>query len=106
MRLRTVRYSGAPVAPENLQAYDEAFKAGYDAIVAEHGQDMLTVHTKVQALEADLLAKFDNVERQQLPTTAKAWRALLDVYGAPVMVARSSENPNELVLVIVDIQLS
>lgn len=102
MKLRLVRMSGMPVSPENLAAYNAEFKTAYDAILAEHGNDMLTVHQKLKELDEVLQKKWQTIKTSTVPKSAKAWHKLLEAYDAPVMLAKSSENPKELVLVIMD----
>lgn len=102
MKLRTIRFSGLPVSPENLKQYNEEWKSAYDAILEQHGQDMLTVHQKVEQLEKDLQAKYVQIESNKLPASKKAWVKLLESFDAPIMLARSSEDPNELLLVVMD----
>lgn len=102
MKLRTIRYSGLPVAPENLAAYDAEFKAAYDKIQADHAPDMLVVHQKLKELDAELTAKWTSIELSQLPKSKKGWKKFLEQYDAPIMVARSSEDVDEVVLVIMD----
>lgn len=102
MKLKLVRMSGLPVSEENLAAYNEEFKAAYDIILAENGNDMLVVHQKLQELDANLQQKFQRIETSEVPKSAKGWHKLLEAYETPIMLAKSSENPKELVLVIMD----
>ena len=102
MKLRTVRFSGLPVSKANLEAYDAEFKAAYDQISAEHGQDMLKMHEEILKVESALQAKYTQIEKFQMPTSAKQWKAIIDACEAPIMIARSLDNPNEIVLVIMD----
>lgn len=94
--------SGLPVSAENLKSYMSEFQARYDQITAEFGQDMLIVHQKLQELDAELQTKYQRVETEGMPKSAKGWHKLLEAFDCPVMVAKSSENPKELVLVIMD----
>lgn len=102
MKLRLIRYSGLPVSKENLAQYDAEFKAAYDKIQEEHGQDMLAVHTALQELDKQLSSKWSSIEAASIPKSAKAWKNLLAEYDCPIMLARSQENPEELVFVIMD----
>jgi hypothetical protein len=102
MKLRTIRYSGLPVDPTMLEKYDKAWKEAYDAIMAEHGQDMLTVHGELEKLEAKLQSEYGNIELRELPKSTKAWMQFIDSLDCPIMLAKSSENPKELVIVVVD----
>lgn len=102
MKLRIQRFSGMPVSMENLAAYDKEFKESYDQILATYSPDMLEVHKHLQELDAELQAKWNQVEAEPLPKSAKAWQALVQKYQCPVMLAQSSENPKELLLIIMD----
>lgn len=101
-RLRIVRMSGVPVDPESLKAYNTEFKQEYDKIAEECAQDMLKFHEQLQALDEVLAKKYSNILTEEVPKSNKAWHALIGKYEAPVMIAQSSENPKELVLVIMD----
>lgn len=102
MKLRLARMSGRPVSVENLAQYESEFKIRYDEILAQHGQDMLTVHQELRKLDEELQGKWQRIEVEALPKSGKAWLELLKKFEAPVMLAKSSENVDELVLVIMD----
>lgn len=102
MKLRLARMSGKPVSQENLEAYTMEFKQRYDEILEKHGKDMLTVHQEVMKLDEELTGKWRQIEVEQLPKSAKGWRELITKFEAPIMLALSSENVDELVLVIMD----
>lgn len=63
---------------------------------------MLTVHQEVMKLDNELTSKWSQIEMQELPKSAKGWRELITQLEAPLMLALSSENVDELVLVIMD----
>jgi len=115
--VKLMRLTGRPVDQAVLEAYEADFKVGFDAAMRKHAQpgqedvadtmqlkavDMLSVQTELQALDKDLLTKYKVTEEVEMPKTLKAWKALLARVEAPLMLAQSSENPKELVLVIVD----
>ena len=102
MKLRLVRMSGKPVSMENLAAYTAEFKEKYDLILEKHGKDMLSVHQEVLKLDEELSNKWRKIEVESLPKSGKGWHELLEKVGAPIMLAKSSENVEELVLVIMD----
>jgi hypothetical protein len=102
MKLRIMRMSGLPVQLQDLENYKAEFGAGYDAAQLECGKDMLALQTKLQELENSLLAKYSNTGVQELPKSAKGWKQLLLAYQAPVLLAQSADNPNEMVLMVVD----
>lgn len=101
MKLRIQRFSGLPVSTSNLDAYNTEFKLKYDEILAAHSPDMLVVHEKLKELDAELTKKYAQIELQELPKSAKGWQKLIDSLEAPVMLAKSSEK-NELLLVVMD----
>lgn len=104
-KLKIFRMSGLPVGVEHLEAYKAEFAAGFDAAKDKHGNDMLSLQSDVQELEDALVAKYEKVGVVELPKSAKAWKALMGKFEAPIMVAQSSEGNNEQVLVIVDVPL-
>lgn len=102
MKLRLVRMSGRPVSMDNLEAYTLEWKSRYDEILEKHGKDMLTVHQEVLKLENELQTKWNLIEREELPKSAKGWRKLIDKYECPLMLAVSMDDTKETVLVIMD----
>lgn len=102
MKLRLVRMSGRPVSPENLAEYEAEFKKEYDKILEQHGQDMLTVHQELLKLDEVLQNKWQRIESNDIPKSKKGWVKLLETYDAPIMLAKSAENVDELLLVIMD----
>lgn len=126
MKIRTCRYSGLPVDVSSMKAFDEEFKAGYDAAEAKNTLDTRTPEQLAEGGETALKFKPLNMEAMQkdlaaldetlrlkykvegedtLPKTLKAWNDLIKKYEAPIMIANSASNPEELVLVIVDVPL-
>lgn len=99
---KIVRMSGLPVSKANLEAYHADFKAGYDKLEAEAGLDMLKLHEGLKALDVDLTTKYERTDEQELPKSAKAWHKLINDYDCPIMIAKSQDNPKELVVVIMD----
>jgi len=102
MKLRIQRFSGMPVSMENLAAYDTEFKARYDDILAQYSPDMLEVHKRLQELDNELQAKWNQIESEPLPKSTRAWQKLVQKYEAPVMLAQNAENAKELLLIIMD----
>lgn len=97
--------SGLPVQVEHLEQYRAEWTAGFDAVKAECGENMLAMQPKLQALEDALMAKYSTVGEVQLPTSARGWRKLTEAFMAPIMVAQSAADPKEYVLVVVDTQM-
>lgn len=105
MKIQIMRMSTLPVELEALEAYKAEWTVGFDAAKAKHGNDMLSLQADLQALETELLSRYSATGQVDLPKTAKAWKALMASFDAPIMIARSSEGKNEMVLVIVDTQI-
>jgi hypothetical protein len=101
-KLIAQRFSGRPVMPDQLAAYESEFKTAFDKIQAEVGLDMLEMHKRLQALDAELLPKYTPKELMELPKSQRAWHKLIMQFECPVLVAKSSENPDTLVLVLMD----
>lgn len=94
--------SGRPVEPDIYAQYMQEFQAEFDKIQAEAGPDMLLFHSKLQELDKQLNIKYSNFFNETVPQSNKAWRTLIKKYDAPLMLALSAENPNELILVVMD----
>jgi hypothetical protein len=119
MKIRTQRMSGLPVDPASAKLFEDEFKVGYDDALSRHAKsrnedgtvnfksiDMLSVQEDIAKLEAALKLKYKVEGEVQMPKNAKQWNALIQVYQAPLLVANSSERPEELVIVIFDTPLS
>jgi hypothetical protein len=102
MTIQLFRFSGAPVSAQDIEAHAIEFKAKYLEIEKRLHPDMLAIQGEVQAMENELAAKYDLTIEVPFPKSQKQWRELSEKYEAPLLVARSSENPKQLVLVIMD----
>lgn len=115
MRLRIQRMSGLPVDPDCVKLFQEEFQVGYDAALSKNANglnedgtinfkavDMLGVQEDVAKLDAALRLKYKVEGEVEFPKNAKQWNALIEQYQSPLLIANSSENPNELVMVIFD----
>lgn len=100
--MKIIRQSGLPVVVDQFKSYQNEFMEEYDKIVAESGTDMPTVQQRCQELEQRLNDKYPKDLRASMPRGIKSWEQLVDKYGAPILVARSQEPGNPLVLVIMD----
>lgn len=100
--MKLIRYSGRPVSLENLKAHEEEFKKRYDEISEMHGPDMLKIHESLIELDKELAQKWEVILEIDVPKSVKAWKKLIDLYEVPVLVAKSKDNPNELLLVLMD----
>lgn len=96
------RFSGSPVSAADIEAHAAEFKARYLEIEKRLHPDMLSIQKEVQAMENELATKYDLTIKVPFPKSQKAWRELSKKYEAPLLVARSADNPKELVLVIMD----
>ncbi len=103
--MKVQRMSGLPVKLDQLKAYDTEFKERFDIIQAEVGTDMLAFHAKLLELDAELKPKYSLVEDWPLPRSASQIRAIIAEYETPIMFATSQENPNEVLLILMDEKL-
>lgn len=107
--------SGLPIDPACAKLFDSEFKEGYDAAMLKHAKsknadgtinfnavDMLGVQSDLAELETALKAKYSVEGTAELPKSAKGWHKLVTELEAPLLIAKSSENPNELIIVLVD----
>jgi hypothetical protein len=101
--MRIVRLSGKPVSTEQLKAYEDEFRETYDKLLETHGTDMQKMHEELIGLDTELASKYANIGVEELPKSQKKWMGLIDSFDAPIMLAKSMDNPKELVLVIVDV---
>jgi hypothetical protein len=102
MKMKLLRQSGLPVVLEHFVSYQKEFSEAYDIILAEAGTDMPTIQKRCDELEATLKDKYALTLEIMIPKNAKAWKKLLTQYGAPILVAQSMDNNNELVMVLMD----
>lgn len=100
--MRIMRMSGLPVQLKDLEAHKAEFMVRFDEAKEKAGNDMLALQGLVATFEAELNAKYSLTGHVELPKSASAWKKLMGSFEAPVMLAQSSENTKELVLVIVD----
>lgn len=105
--MKVMRMSGRPVSLEQFTAYDNEFKARFDLIQAEVGQDMLAFQAKLIELDDELKPKYNLVEDWALPTTVEDLNAIITAYETPVMFAKSAEDGsnNEVVMILMDQQI-
>lgn len=100
--MKACRHSGMPVKLEHLAAYKIAWLDGYDKAKAECGNDMLSLQGDLKALEEQLQVQYSLVEEWPELLSAADFRAKIEEYQCPIMVAKSSEAPFDLVYVIMD----
>jgi len=100
--VKVMRMSGRPVLLDKLAAYDAEFKAEFDVIEAECKQDMLEFHRRLLELDKKLEPKYTVVEEWPLPRSMSQMKKIIDQYQCPIMFAQSKDNPEELMLVLMD----
>lgn len=118
MEVKLQRMSGLPVDPELLKMYDDEFRAGYDAAEKKNAKgtnedgsinlkaiDMLSMQQDLAALEDELKKKYKIEAICELPETPEQWFEIMRKYQSAMLIAPSKANPNELVLVILDLPL-
>lgn len=94
--------SGLPVQLEDLETFKQEWKTEFDRLQKVHGNDMLSLQKDLAALDESLRSKYKIVDTIELPKSLRAWTTLLKKYEAPVMLAQSSENIKEFLLIIMD----
>lgn len=102
MKLQVFRSSGLPVAVADLQAQKQEWTTAYDKLEAECAGNMERLQKETQELADALQKKYSILSTMEIPKNRKQWANLIDSFQAPVMISRSAENPDELVMVIVD----
>jgi hypothetical protein len=118
MKLKIQRMSGLPADPEDARKFDEEFRVGYVAAETKNAKstnengtinlmsvDMLSMQADVQVLEESLREKYKIQGECDFPVNAEAWQALIKQYGSALMLAPSRANPEELILVVMDVPL-
>jgi len=103
--IQIARYSGLPVAPEHVEAYKVEFQAAYDKLQESCGADMLKMHEELEKLDKELAIKWQRILTTLPPRSEKAWKKMVDHYGCPIMIARSQDNPEQLVFVLMDMPI-
>jgi hypothetical protein len=101
-KIRLFRYSGQPVEPAALAAYEADFKAFYDRASERAKLDMLKLNRFLRYAERILTLRHGAQVEIDMPTTAKKWAALVEKYQAPIMVAATAEDSKKLVAIIMD----
>lgn len=110
MKVQIVKQSGKPVEPEAALAFEAEFREMYDK--AETKAEKLAQKTGKPVMKllerylsfAELLMNRKHNQDQfiTLPTSARAWRTLIDKHGnIPILVAKRSDK-KATVLVIMD----
>ena len=94
--------SGRPVSLEQFAAYDAEFKARFDVLQEQHGQDMLAFQAALIALDAVLKPKYSVIEEWPLPSTIEEINAIITAYETPILFAKSAEAGNEILMLLMD----
>lgn len=107
--IKVCRASGAPVRPENVEAWTQEYRALYDKVLlkfkVEEGKQVapeigMRIQKLMDRLEKGLNKKYPNIEQWEPVRSVKVWEDLVKQYG-PIMLARE-ENGN-LAYVIYDL---
>ncbi len=118
VKIKMQRLSGEVI---QLADFRKEFSTGYDLVLKKHvtetdptkldaalatlpDETITAIRTDAQALEDTLRAKYGLVKEVTMPTTAKAWHKLIAAEG-PLMVAQSSANKSELILIVIDMPI-
>lgn len=100
--MKIFRYSGLPLTLSDIAAHKSAFQAAYDKAVEECGPDMLKMHERLKEIDDELATNWPTIVDTVIPKSKKAWTMLIDTYEAPIIIAKSKDNPKEIVMVIMD----
>lgn len=118
MKLKMQRLSGEVM---DLPAYMTEFALAYDEILAKHlpgvsaenrnaafaglnEAEKVAVSDELTAVETVIRAKHGLFKEVTLPSNRANWLKLINTEG-PIMVAQSSANPEELVLIVIDMPI-
>lgn len=108
MKLEICRVSGLPVKIADIDAYNAEFSAVYDRVQKKLGINDGTALSQEMAgrmnrlltrIQRTLLRKFPVVEQIEYPKSARAWKKMLEQYGALALARTQS---NKLAVVILD----
>lgn len=100
--MKIMRLSGLPVDPSVTEAYTADWQAKFDVLKEKHGNDMLSLQADLVIVEKELNQIYKVIEDIPYAKSVKQLKALVEKYEAPIMAAKSSENPKEVVYVICD----
>jgi hypothetical protein len=100
--IKVQRLSGRPVELADLKAYDDEFKARFDVVQAEVGTDMEAFNKGLLAIDADMKGRYSDVSYVRMPRTKAEFKALISLYGSPVLLAQEQEAPHEVIAVLMD----
>jgi hypothetical protein len=102
MKLKMFKGSGELVDDSVRPKYDAEFKEFYDKAEKRANGDMIKLQRYLSFGERQLYKKYAEDIREELPTSAKQWKKLMEKYAdTPIMVARRSDT-NEVILIIMD----
>lgn len=101
--MKAFRMSGLPISLADIEACKKEFTEAYDVLAAKHGPDMLALQTDVAEVEKQIQSKYSYVQDWKF-LNKKQILAKIEELGCPVLVAKSAQNPKELVYVIWDQQ--
>jgi uncharacterized protein with HEPN domain len=107
-KIKIMRQSKLPVTLKNLEDYKSDWKVSYDKLYDEHKKkygmsqkDLPILGEKLEKLEKEMIEKYPVIEEWDWIKSKKKWNKLVTEYG-PIAIATSSEDPKEIVYVIMD----
>ena len=100
--MKAIRYSGLPVNLENLKAWQSEWTLAFDELKLKHGSNMLDLQTDLAVVEKELAKKYPTSEDWSFVKTQKAMKLKIEEVQAPILIAKSSDNSNEILYVIMD----
>lgn len=108
MKLKMQRLSGEVLElpefrAEFTDAYDKA-ELACRTMDDPSAVDQISLAKTLDIAEATLRAKYGLIKDVELPKNDKQWHALVAENG-PIMVAKSSADPDTLVLIIIDMPI-
>jgi hypothetical protein len=101
-KVKVMRYSGLPVDLQNMKAYQEEWEREFDRLKDLHTPDMLSLQSALATLENELKVKWKLIEEWPYLNNIAAIKKKIEEYQCPIMVAKSADNPEEIVYVLVD----
>jgi L-lactate utilization protein LutC len=96
-----IKQSGSPVGTGEEEKFKTEWKEGFDKLFEADG-DMPVITEKAQALENELMEKYEIERSIELPKSIKAWKELLEESKGSIMVDVHKDT-GKLILIILDL---
>ena len=106
MKIRTARASGNPVDPEVAEKFMQERRDGYDKLFDEHGKHGPAISKALDEFDKELEVKYNDltVIKMELPKSRKAWKEIIDKYGA-IVVTGNAQDEREILFMVHDMIL-